>query len=474
MDTTPSLGPEWDSLASAFEERVKNSPNENGTAPDGCEFSEWYELLKLPLHMCDLLLSKYKGRTLEPLSIAYTRLFKQRASPLVYFAPLVADPMRLLTCLTFTQSFLAGSRALEYFVPGVIGGESDWDFFCVGDRTKYSLLISGMTQLGFKLERPYRTDNYTDLLVSTGWIGPNKVQLIWDPKSSTPMQCVARFHSTILTCYVSGVNAVCVAPHLAAYRISAKRYPGDVGSNRYAASNLAWTKYRNRGISYVSTSEYFERVTSCDTYCESFKDKLTLFVPMENSTVRRHNTSEEVDGTATGNRSHPSRTTLRHLEVIFDKGTWSEDTPGLRLARYKMLSIPPGTEAVCSWHPRDKLSPLYARLVATEPQSSRLYVELVVPEPQLSQLYVELVVQEPKQTHQCTSTPMPEFMARRAYKPFEVVMMDTLMPDIDQRDAFSGMQQLVRKSIGESSQTKYAPCPKCAEEVDMQSRPRAQ
>lgn len=66
------------------------------------------------------------------------------------FSKAFNDPQALLNTMLVSQSFLAGSRATDFFLPGAASQESDWNFYCTGTALSPSVIMAYLEGDGFR------------------------------------------------------------------------------------------------------------------------------------------------------------------------------------------------------------------------------------------------------------------------------------------------------------------------------------
>lgn len=91
----------------------------------------------------------------------YTDLVNRRTDPRHMLRQIVPDPESLLETLVVTHSFLSGSRAADFFCPGLCTTDSDWDFYCIGNACHSLFLYMYFLSLGYELTDK-RTGNTED------------------------------------------------------------------------------------------------------------------------------------------------------------------------------------------------------------------------------------------------------------------------------------------------------------------------
>lgn len=80
----------------------------------------------------------------------FAKLFSDRISMNLYLGQHFSDSEGLLRCMLINDIILSGSRSLEYFVPGSIGKNSDWDFYADGDKDKIFRFMEFMKSIGVR------------------------------------------------------------------------------------------------------------------------------------------------------------------------------------------------------------------------------------------------------------------------------------------------------------------------------------
>jgi len=140
-----------------------------------------------------------------------SKIANRRLSPLVYLSKFTKNSSLLLQTMRETKTVLSGSRAAEYFTPGISTENSDWDFYCPDIRNNVVLFIHFIEQLGFKFEtlEEDRHYNSTDekLAVLSGRKGKTKVQIIVSRQPSM-IATVLNFGSSMTQCIISGYCAI--------------------------------------------------------------------------------------------------------------------------------------------------------------------------------------------------------------------------------------------------------------------------
>lgn len=215
------------------------------------------EVHQLPL--VDLLFDRQlrmrlPASTLEGIALQ-SKEISGRANIQRYLLELTANPYNLLCTMLLTNTFLVGSRALEFFKPGVVTCESDWDFVCCGSFVQRRAFLEYMVHQGLKINKEHGE------LSDTGYPGsvftiegrfpaPSRthtVQLI-SVSYVNELDVIARHHSSILWCFITGAEAVCVNPWAVSLGISTY-------SPTSTSAHLGREKYVQRGIRYYDLHE---------------------------------------------------------------------------------------------------------------------------------------------------------------------------------------------------------------------------
>ena len=80
----------------------------------------------------------------------FSDLFHDRISMNLYLGQHFSDSQGLLKCMLINDIYLSGSRALNYFVPGSIDNESDWDFYSQSTGSEVFRFMEFMKTIGVK------------------------------------------------------------------------------------------------------------------------------------------------------------------------------------------------------------------------------------------------------------------------------------------------------------------------------------
>lgn len=198
---------------------------------------------------------------------------RRRVSPLMYLRELCDDTRRLLEVMFYTNTFLGGSRAMEFFTPGLCVDHSSWSFFCGGGGTQRWVFLKYMRSIGFVPEGYFMDNIYGEYPrkknqnVITGSLkSRNKASAVKLVSCGItgPLAFVLDTHSSINQCYISGSDAVDVRPQLSSLKVS----------HSYASTNRTRyerEKYECRGVKYMDSTEYvkFTRAISDSNNVES-------------------------------------------------------------------------------------------------------------------------------------------------------------------------------------------------------------
>jgi hypothetical protein len=80
----------------------------------------------------------------------FSNLFHDRISMNLYLGQHFSDSERLLKCMLINDIYLSGSQALNYFVPGSIDNDSDWDFYSRSTGSEVFRFMEFMKTIGVK------------------------------------------------------------------------------------------------------------------------------------------------------------------------------------------------------------------------------------------------------------------------------------------------------------------------------------
>lgn len=182
-----------------------------------------------------------------------------------YLSTTFNDPVGLLRMMTTSNSILSGSRALEFFVPGYVSEDSDWDFFVPGIENGAHLHMAGfLSDLGVKWVRSHESSSESkygngQFFVLSGVmriVGGSRenvrkvtVQLIWK-SGMTAFECVLLFHSSIVQCVLTGFCAFCMYKEETLKRRSYHWSSNDRCVEESGSSRMV-SKYVTRGTEYA-------------------------------------------------------------------------------------------------------------------------------------------------------------------------------------------------------------------------------
>jgi len=196
--------------------------------------------------------------------------YKARTDPTRILKPLGIDVKLLLTCMIWTNTILAGSRAVNFFVPGMCYAHSDWNFYCVGNIDQYHNLVSFFLTVGGVLKDGEIRGSFATGTYAVRYVKyrDHDIVLNWaiDPHTTlTAIDVVNRLNLSIQACYISGVSAVCVDPDLTKNKQSVTRLPRPGRFTCKHALQVMVDKYEDRGVKFISPSRYLqEQVGSVD------------------------------------------------------------------------------------------------------------------------------------------------------------------------------------------------------------------
>lgn len=199
---------------------------------------------------------------------------KDRTNPMFYLRKLTHQPELLLAAMCACDVFLSGSRAAEYFCPGLAEASSDWDFFVEDDTDKVVHFLYLMECIGVHWEpsnpsessKRHPHNNYEIIKVFSGVLTSNstegKVQLVCCYAS--PIEHVLSFHSSIVQCFISGCCAVSMYDKLTSRARSI--FWSHIGRNGHenpfgrragheVRAAVCVEKYKLRGVSYLTNPD---------------------------------------------------------------------------------------------------------------------------------------------------------------------------------------------------------------------------
>ncbi|GKT67455.1 hypothetical protein ColTof4_14382 [Colletotrichum tofieldiae] len=113
----------------------------------------------LPAELCDQIaegLGIGDVQNVEVMIEMFPRLdlkgvLNKLANVSAYLDTFVGNGSETVKVFLHTQTFLGGSRAAEFFVPGTATSTSDWDLYCTGEDASIVMLMSWLTENGVEL-----------------------------------------------------------------------------------------------------------------------------------------------------------------------------------------------------------------------------------------------------------------------------------------------------------------------------------
>ena len=205
-----------------------------------------------------------------------------RCNPNIYLRKLTKHSDDLLDVMGELSIVLSGSRAADYFCPGLCNEDSDWDFYCDGSADAIVRFSTYMNRIGVVwqempvgaseelqrmhagtvggLQRDAETSEYQGSSVLRGALvedgTSHTIQLIWDRmRRTSPISQIISFHSSIVQCFISGFCAVSMYDSLTRRNESLAWICHDD-----ELSAAAREKYTNRGVKYVSYDVYMDNI----------------------------------------------------------------------------------------------------------------------------------------------------------------------------------------------------------------------
>lgn len=193
------------------------------------------------------------------------RYVRARCDPILYLSQLTEHSRPLLAVMASTGVVLTGSRAAEYFNPGLCKADSDWDFFGGGNLDALVRFTKCMQKFG-TVWGPVLDScdgGYSKVDVLTGTLNGHKVQLICSFRHTfETMEYILSFHSSIVQCLLSGFCAVSLYDSLSCKKLSLPWSPTHPATEPVEA----WAKYKERGVRYVSYAYTMSECTGDGEY----------------------------------------------------------------------------------------------------------------------------------------------------------------------------------------------------------------
>lgn len=184
------------------------------------------------------------------------------------------NPEELLRCMCIYNVVISGSRAAEYFSPGLAMIDSDWDFYIGDNEQSVLVFMYCLTRMGVQWEHAGSNDfdcnklHYNGLKFNCikGTINHNNTSIgiqpiMYKPLYGSPLRYLSAFHSTIVQCYISGASAVCMYSDLTSNHKSlswlyrANHFSTTMKKLDYWHLNMG-NKYEVRGVKYITYDEY--------------------------------------------------------------------------------------------------------------------------------------------------------------------------------------------------------------------------
>lgn len=183
-----------------------------------------------------------------------------RLNPITYMAQLTKYSKDLLMVMGALGVVLSGSRAANYFYPGLCNNDSDWDFYCDGDLDSVVRFSTYMERIGVEWEwlsghdrdqeREYdHCELLRGILCKDGKV--HVVQLVWTTYGcKNAVSLILNFHSSVVQCFLTGFCAVSMYESLTSVGKSL------AWCNPNSEGTSARHKYANRGVKYISYDWY--------------------------------------------------------------------------------------------------------------------------------------------------------------------------------------------------------------------------
>jgi hypothetical protein len=221
-----------------------------------------------------------------------TYLIRNRADP-TFLKELVDKPHELLMMMHDCEVLLSGSRATTYFWPGFDSSASDWDFYTHPNVHCWLRFAVYLVSIGVEWIIPDNLDEEViDIYKGTVLCGRllrngryQNVQLVihWG-QSTSSVQTILSFHSSIVQNFICGFGAISMYGSLTTARISHVWEPREwFDPEIYQADQKAVDKYVQRGVQYVLPDQAatgypqvplpkHRTLTDAGTICVSFHD----------------------------------------------------------------------------------------------------------------------------------------------------------------------------------------------------------
>lgn len=235
-----------------------------------------------------------------------------RINPITYMKQLTKHSENLLRVMTTLGVILSGSRAANYFYPGLCTKDSDWDFYCDSDVNTVVRFSTYMNRIGVQWDMLPRGGNrrgYDKCNVLRGTHSEDgvtqRVQFIWSMygrKNAIPM--IVSFHSSVVQCFITGYCAVSMYGPL----LSKGQSLAWVQAKDHRTS--ARRKYAKRGIKYVSYDRYMKILDDAGD--------MRLHLVKPNQRTLRDDNSEIVHFS----RYFPYSNSVNILKRLTDDVTW--------------------------------------------------------------------------------------------------------------------------------------------------------
>ncbi|KAK8900856.1 hypothetical protein QC760_010620 [Botrytis cinerea] len=216
-------------------------------------------------------------------------LFKRRSDPKRAFDDLYVDTIALLNAMRKYRVILSGSRALNFFVPGVSNSRSDYNFYCGASAYDIQGFLAYMESVGFIFTDPVQITPRSHLYSSNisgvnGYInnrdGKVKVQIMWGKIFGSSLSCVARFRCTAEQCFITGFAAVCMYKELTTNMLSVNLWPSD-----QFIGQIVKGKYTERGFECMdSPGKIIIRTVPWYAWAKPNRhigDKHSMVIPLE-------------------------------------------------------------------------------------------------------------------------------------------------------------------------------------------------
>lgn len=190
-------------------------------------------------------------------------LLEKRCSLFKLFSAVTYDPAMLILSMVQCGVILSGSRAADYFNPGLTEKESGWDFV-VGSVEGRKRFVGLLTRIGYVPSSDLSEDDiygHTTISITVGTLPKDgvlsKVQIIMCPDYiEAPFKFVETYHSSIIQTIVSPYVAIDYHSRISSkYQSVIWYFSHDTDDKTLEAADACVRKYKDRGVVYSGYTE---------------------------------------------------------------------------------------------------------------------------------------------------------------------------------------------------------------------------